>query len=784
VSSRLFKLFRSTHERPSDASIAALGLLDLARAYKEQGRLADAVSLCEELLRSRPDDIDTLLLLAELRVRSSQVDSALAVYTRVIGLKADLALPYYKRGNLLKDRGELGAALADYDRALAIDPGYAYALCNRGAVLASLERFEAALECYERANAAAPNDPITLFNRAEALRALNRREDALVSYDRALQLNSRYVECHCNRAVLLLESGRTQEALASYDRAIDIAPAFAEAYFGRGTLLQGLHRLPAALADFARALEIDPRHAAAWCNRGVALAELKQDTQALESFGRAAELKPDDATLFKTYANALVRMKRYAEAIAIFDRALACQASVPFVQGLRVHAKMTICAWDSLQREAERIAAGVRAGEAVTPPFSTLPLLDDVSLHEAAARTWVREECPPNHDLPDLARRAAPPRLRVGYFSADLHDHPVSQLMAEVFETHDRSRFEVTAFSYGTHARDAMQQRLESAFDRFLDVRDRSDRDIALLARSCEIDVAVDLNGYTGDGRTKIFAFRAAPVQVNYLGYPATLGADYFDYLVGDRIVVPPEHRPYYAEKIVYLPHCYLPNDSTRRLDATVGAREHHGLPPTGFVFCCFNNSYKITPEVFEIWMRILARVNSSVLWLSHSNPTATGNLRREAARHGIDPKRLVFAERVPSLSAHLARQRLADLFIDTLPYNAHTTAINALWAGLPVLTRIGASFAGRVGASLLTALDLPELITTTVEQFEEAAVQLATKPEQLAGIRQKVERSRLSSPLFDTRAFTRYLELGYTRMFACYQAGLAPEHIEIAAAP
>jgi predicted O-linked N-acetylglucosamine transferase (SPINDLY family) len=325
-----------------------------------------------------------------------------------------------------------------------------------------------------------------------------------------------------------------------------------------------------------------------------------------------------------------------------------------------------------------------------------------------------------------------------------------------------------------------MRKRLERAFERFLDVRDKSDREIAQLARSLELDIAVDLGGFTDGSRPKIFALRAAPLQVSYLGYSGTMGAEYMDYLIADRTTVPAEAQPHYAEKIIYLPDSYMPADSRRPIAEKTFTRTELGLPPTGFVFCCFNNSYKITPDTFERWMRILERVEASVLWLSHGNPGAMSHLREEAARRGLAAERLIFAERLSSLADHLARQRAADLFLDTLPYNAHASASDALWAGLPVLTCPGEAFAGRVAASLLWAIELPELIAGTAQQYEELAVELATQPQRLVDIRRKLAVQRLTAPLFDTPRYARHLEAAYTGIYERYQADAPTQHLYV----
>ena len=371
-------------------------------------------------------------------------------------------------------------------------------------------------------------------------------------------------------------------------------------------------------------------------------------------------------------------------------------------------------------------------------------------------------------------------KIHIGYFSPDFRNHPVAVLAAQTFESHDRSKFLITAFSLGPQTSDAMRIRLQTAFDQFFDVADQSDSQVVALARATGIDVAVDLAGFTEHSRPGIFAMRAAPVQVNYLGYAGTMGAPYMDYLIADRTVIPESHRGYYSEKIVYLPHCYLPNDSTRRIAKTVYTREQLGLPAEGFVFCCFNNSFKLTPEVFDRWMRILQRVEHSVLWLSQGNASAAANLHREARRRGMDTARIIFAERIASPEEHLARLRVADLFLDTHPYNAHATAVDALWAGLPLLTYAGQSFAGRVGSSLLQTLDLPELIAESPEKYEEIAVQLAGDAPRLAAIRQKLIERHTRPTLFDGLYFAKHLEAAYYEMYSRHFNGLTPEHLTV----
>ena len=571
---------------------------------------------------------------------------------------------------------------------------------------------------------------------------------ALEFFDKALGIDPRYPEAWLNRGAALFELGRHQDAIDSYHKAIAVKPGYADAYCNLGSALQRLDRMEDALASFDEAIKLDPGHAYAFQCRG----------------------------------DALDRLHRLDEALADFERAIKLTPDIGIVHGARLYAKMKQCAWSGLSNEFSALAAGIERDVECSTVFAVLALTDSPALQRKAAEISVRENYPARGALPELPRRRRSGKIGIGYFSADFRNHAVATQTAGLFEAHDRSRFELTAFSFGPNVRDEMTRRMEAAFDRFIDVRGRSDADVALLARDLEVDIAVDLGGFTGHCRTEIFALRAAPLQVSYLGYPGTMGAEFIDYLVADGILIPPASRQHFREKIAYLPNSYFVNDRQRAISDRSFPREELGLPPGGFVFCCFNNSYKINPETFDAWMRILKRVEGSVLWLSKANPAAMHNLRRETEARGIRAARLIFAERMPLMEDHLARLRAADLFIDTLPYNAHSTASDALWAGVPVLTCMGEAFAGRVAASLLHAVGLPELVTTARQQYEALAIELATDPARLGRIRRKLERNRLTTPLFDTGLYARHLEDAYTQMYDRYHANLLPDHIHVKA--
>jgi predicted O-linked N-acetylglucosamine transferase (SPINDLY family) len=688
------------------------------------------------------------------------------------------AVEIFRRAQLLQQRGKLADATTAYRSILELHPDHWDALNAIAAIALQGGELEKAIQLYSEIIARKTDHAEAYYKRANALNGLTRWEAALADYDKAIAINPEYSNAYCNRGTMLERLKRWDEALVSYDRTIALNPGDYLAHYNRGTVLKELQRFDEALATYGQAIALKSDYVEAYINRGNVLQELRRDEAAVASYDRAIELAPIYAEAFEGRGSSLLKLRRIESAIASYDQAIALKPNHKYLLGVRRNAKMQVCDWDDIASDLERLAEGLRAYRAVCPPFPSLALVDSPALQRLAAEIFVREDCPPNHALAAIPARPRGDKVRIGYFSADFRNHPVSLLAAELFETHDRSIFEITAFAYGPESSDEMRMRLERAFDRFIDVRGQSDIEVALLARKLGIDIAVDLGGFTEYSRTRIFALRAAPIQINYLGYPGTMGTEYMDYLIGDRTVVPEAHQRHYTEKIIYLPHSYLPHDSNRTIADAAFTREEFGLPRTGFIFCCFNNSYKITPSTFDSWMRILSRTAHSVLWLSQNNPTLVSNLRQEASRRRVDPERLIFADRMSSMADHLARQRVADLFLDTRPYNAHTTAMDALWAGVPILTCVGEGFAGRVAASLLQAIDLPELITATPAQYEDVAVQFATNPRRMSQIRRQLADNRLVAPLFNTALFTKNLERAYMQIYERYHANLPPEHI------
>jgi len=644
----------------------------------------------------------------------------------------------------LQQQGKLKEARAIYERILKIQPNHFDALQLLGGILVVNKDYQAALELLSKAISFRPDFAEAHYNQGAALKGLNRLDETLASYDRAIAIDPSLAQAHYNRANTLQELQRFEEAITSFNTAIAKKPDYFEAFNNKGVCLKALSKLDEALLCFDAATSLFPDYAEAHYNRGSALQDLQRFEEAISSLKKALTIRPD------------------------YD----------FLLGDIQHAKMCLSDWSDFEAQQEKIMQKVHAGGKVSSPFPIIALADAPSVHRLCSETYIKEKFPLNMALVSIPKRTKKERIRIGYFSADFGDHPVSFLTAELFETHNKNKFELIAFSFGPNKPSQMRDRLVNAFDQFIDVSKLSDQAVAELARKLEIDIAIDLGGFTGSCRMGIFAFRAAPIQASYIGYLGTLGASYYDYLIADKTIVPTHLKEHYSEKIMHLPS-YQVNDSKRQISNRVFSREELGLPPTGFVFCCFNNNYKILPHTFDSWVKILKAVDSSVLMLVANDPLVQSNLKKEATLRGMDPNRLVFGKRIPR-EDYLARYKSCDLFLDTYPYNAGTTASDALWSGLPVLTLMGQSFASRVAASLLQAIDLPELITSNAPEYESMAIELATNPHKLNEIKQKLAAQRLSTPLFNTPLFTQYLESAYTQAIERYWADLPPDYIDV----
>ena len=684
----------------------------------------------------------------------------------------------FRRALASLQAGQPADAERAFKQVLRAQPRHAGALNLLAIVMMQSGRLAEAEEFVRRAAKESPGSEVTFYNYGLILKSLGRPDEALERFSQALAINAAVPETWNNRGVVFNNLGRFSEAVADFDKALAINANYADALCNKAKALAALKRFDQAINAYDKALVLNPALAEAWIGRGNVNVELNRYDDAFVDYDKALNAKPYLAEAWVGRGNVFARLQRHDEACEAYDRAFALDPALKYLEGDRLHANQFICNWTNLDAEISHLLTGLKEGKPVGSPF----VLTSIPASPADRQRCAQLFCADKFTATPAqwqGTRYKHDRIRVAYLSADFCEHAVSVLLAGVLECHDKSRFEIAAISWAPDGNSAMRDRIRKSVDRFVDVAVLEHAKIAELLRSMEVDIAVDLMGFTLNSRTDIFARRPAPVQVNYLGYPGTMGSEYYDYIIADKTVIPDDQRAFYAEQVVWLPNSYQANDQKRRIAEQSFTRIGCGLPENGFIFCSFNNTYKITPDVFDVWMRLLQKVNGSVLWLLDAGATTSKNLRREAEQRGVSAERLIFAPRM-RLDDHLARHRLADLFLDTLPYNAHTTASDALWAGLPIVTCLGPTFAGRVAASLLKAVGLGELVTATLADYEALALKLARDPELLGALKRRLASNRLTAPLFDTPRYTRHIETAYVTMWERCQRGEPPAHFAV----
>ena len=744
----LFKLDRFTE---------ASELMAVARTKGCEGQafdeLEEMLSSSEVELKNRIQGLQKLDLngptayfinfgIGEAWQKLGKLDEAIEAYNKALSRKPDYPEAYFNMAITLKEQGRLEEAIKAYNKALAIKPDYAEAHNNMGVILQEQGKLEEAIEAYNKVLIIQPDYAAAYNNMGVTLKDQGKREEAIAAYNNALAIKPDFAEAYNNMGIALADQGKLEEAIEAYNNALAIKPDFAEAYSNMGNVLKEQGKLEEAIKAYNKALAIKPDYAEAHNNMGVILQEQGKLEEAIEAYNKALAIKPD-------YAAALYQVYNLS--------ALMCHwETIPIIKKL-------------LTTEHLNGTQSV---------YGLLALADNPALHLKKTTDYASRKygATPKFKMKPFQKSK---RIKVGYFSSYFRQHPVSMLSCQMLEQHNKEQFETFAFYYGPDNNDYYNLQMRKSFDHFINVSHLPDYDIAKLAFEREIDIAVEFNGYMEGGRIGILAHQPAPIQINYLAYPSTMGANFYDYIIADEVVIPATQKSNYSENIIYLSNCYMPQDNTRKISEKLISRTDFGLPEVGFVFCCFNNSFKISPAEFDIWMRLLSKVEGSVLWLLKSNRWAEINLRIEASHRGIDPERLIFADQL-ALGEHLGRLKLADLFLDTFNFNAHTTASDALWAGCPVLTKMGKGFSARVAGSLLTSIELPELITTSEEEYEALALSLATNPEKLTVIHNKLLANRHSTPLFNTETYTKNLEMAYMHAHQLYAAGLPPAEFKV----
>ena len=752
-----------------------------AIAFHRQGRFDDAARLYEAALALEPTHFDALHLLGAARIQQGRFDEAIDLIGSALKLRSDSPDALCDIAFASRSVGRFDESIGYYDRALAARPGDMDLLFEKAKALAEAGRHAESIIALNGVIASNPQFVGALLARGNAALALNRGAEAAEDFGKALIVDPRSHQAIFGLARALIQQQRPEEALACFDGLLAASPDHAPAWNDRGLVLWSMNRHDDAILSYARAIVLSANFPQPFYNRGNAWLALNQNQRAIDDFDRALAIAPSFAEAHRSRGHALTNLNRLDEANAAYSRAVALNPTLPYALGYAVQIRAQLCDWSDYDANIANLTEETRKGAHACVPFTLLCFDDDPEDHLICAKTFVESSLRVKETRGAKVNPRHHERIRVAYFSADFHDHATAYLIAELFELHDRERFEILAVSFGPDCSSPIRERLRAGTDQFLDAGRRSDVEVAELMRDMKVGIAVDLKGHTQDARPGIFARRAAPIQVNYLGYPGTTGADFIDYIIADPIVIPKGDENYYTESVVRLPYSYQVNDSKRRIADRTPTRAELGLPEEGFVFCAFNGTFKITPSMFDIWMRILKRIDGSVLWLLRATASAENNLRREATNRGVDPKRLVFAPRIP-LSEHLARHGVADLFLDTVPYNAHTTASDALWAGLPVLTCEGRSFASRVASSLLHAVRLPELVTRSLDEYELHALRLARDPMALTTLRERLAKDRLRTPLFESRQFRRNLETAYATMWRTHCAGQPPSAIDVEA--
>lgn len=696
------------------------------------------------LLDIQPKNFDALHIMGVLLGMEGMHQTAIGYFRRAIKVDANHNLVHFNLAKALSDTGEDAVALKHHITATQLAPKHAEAWLNYGRSLSKLGKFE----------------------------------EAIKYYDKALQLNPNLMEALSNKGAAMNDLGRFDAALVMFDQAININPNHAETWSNKAIAHGALKQFDSAFACYDKAISLKEDYVVAWNNKGASFKELKRYKEAIDCYDHVIQLSPDYLEAWVNKADALDEIKCFDEALTCYEKAIQLDPDFYCLQGHYLHGKNKKCDWLNFDSHVAKCEHNVRSGIKSVSPFIGLSLFDDPVVQLMIARSFSTEaRFSAKQNQRKISKKTAGEKIRVAYVSPEFHNHPVSYLIAEMIELHDRHAFEIYGLSLGPDVNDEMRLRLRKGFDHFIDISEKSPSEIIAMCDHLDIDIAVDLCGYTGLARLDLFAQRLAPIQVSYLGFIGSSGADFMDYIIADEIVIPKDERKNFTEKVIYLPQCYQVSDSKRKISDRVFTRGELGLPESGTVYCCFNASYKIRPQLFDLWMRILQRAEGSVLWLLDDNKFVIENLRKEAINRGLDPNRLVFAQRV-SNEDYLARFQVADLFLDTFPYNAGTTANDALFAGLPVLTLQGQSFVSRMCSSLLCAVDLTEMVAHTEKAYEDKAVDLAMNPQMLREIKTKLAAAHKSAPLFDTASTTKHIETAYEMVVQRSQAGLMPDTV------
>ena len=753
--------------------------LDLIISLFSNGKVQEALDQIDPLIKDNPNDAVLFNIRGACYAHIGEPIMAIKQYEKAIEMDSNYSEAYNNLGITLQELDEPEKALENFEKAFSLKPEKIEIINIISNILEQINTPRISIDYYEKLLKSMPDLSALHFNLGIAYQELNNTEEAINSYKKTLEIEPEFVNAHLNLGLIFESSDQPNEALKHFEKAVEIEPDDPNLLNNLAISLKSLGQIDKSINNFKKAIKLAPDYVPTYFNLGVALRDLNQIESAIVNFEKVNELEPNNGESYSHLGCLYFENKRHNKAQLNFDKAFSIDPNIELLIGNRLYNKMQLAIWDDFEEDLEILVKKINSNENVITPFALMALFDDPQIQNIATKNYANLNFSQSKSFFPINPYSNHEKIRIGYFSADFHNHPTMHLMAELFELHDKNKFEIFAFSFGPDLQDDWRKRVSLSFDKFIDVRSKSDLEISTLSREMEIDIAVNLGGYTQSSRTNVFANFAAPVQVNFLGFPGTMGVDYIHYIIADHSTIPKDNESYFAERIVYMPDTYQVNMSNRDISNKALSRTELGLPEEGFIFSCFNNIHKITPETFYSWVRILKSVEGSVLWLYANNKNVISNILIIASSFGIDSNRIIFAKHVP-VEDHLNRIGKADLFLDTLPYNAHTTASEALRMGVPVITLIGKSFASRVAASLLNAVEMPELITNTREQYESLAIELALDSEKFTDLRNKLINNLPKTALLNCQTFTNNLELAFDKMHQRSQSGLKPDHIVV----
>jgi protein O-GlcNAc transferase len=750
-----------------------------AREFIENNKLDFAINILKEGQANFPNDLSFINLLAEISLRNKNLQEGINLLKKSIKINQKQPVVMFDLGIALSINNQLDEAIIFFHKSTELDPKNLKYLIRKALTLKTLGRLNDSLDCYQKIIELNPNIIEAYINQAEVLDSIGKKADSLLIYEKAVEIEPENPTLYILYGNLLDKLGQSDEAMNAYKKSIEIKPDNSGALNNLGYLLIRLRRFDEGIFYLKKSIQITPNFEV-YKNIGIAYCSIDNNLESIIYFDKSIKIKSDDPQLHVLKAIALQSIGKIDQAILSYSQALESDKDYKYVLGWRLYAKKMICDWSNFIDDLNLLELKIKENKKVAVPLAIVSLFEDPVMQKIGSEIHVNDLYPFNNSLGPIKKSPKNKKIKIGYFSGDFREHPVGYLVTEIFENHDKSKFELFAFSTSKKIESRTRSRIEKSFDEFIDVEKFTDEKVALIARDKKIDIAIDLCGFTKNGRPSILAMRVAPIQITYLGYPGTTGANYIDYIISDKFIIPKKSQKYYSEKIIYLPKCYLPNEHGISISQKVYTRESEKLPISGFIFCCFNSCYKITPSIFRLWIRLLSKIKGSVLWFPGFSTIAIMNLRKECIKLGMDENRLVFSSIEKNRSDHLAKIKLADIFLDTYPYGAHSTASDFLRAGVPIVTLRGRSKPNQSAACLLFNLNLSDLIASSEEGYECLAINLATDSKFLNDIKNKLISNINSSSLFDIGKYTQGLESGYIQVYDRYHDNLAPDNIKV----